>query len=369
VKGYHATKKIVLLPGDGIGPEIMREGKKMLDRLQHTFGYRFSFSEYPIGAASLRKYGKSILPEVIDACRNSDAVLLGPVGDPDFDQLPYEQQPVFALAALRKGVEAYCNIRSVRVGNVLPLSHTRNSTTVKDVDLMVVQVMRNGHYYHEIAHQNAHWETRPERSNFSKREIKRVAKKAFELAKMRRRKLIGVTDLSSSTSSMLWRSIVEEVAIEHSDVDFTFYDVRDTVDAIKTKPFDLDVLLCESRFAAIINNTTGKLAESDGMLASACFGSGVSIYQPIHYPEKRDHFTDYPTSLALLNSIALMLRFSFGMNLAAHNLEEAIVTVLARGDQYNQVPQPASKTVTITELVNNVLREVEKAVGIPLMTV
>jgi 3-isopropylmalate dehydrogenase len=369
MKKHHATKKIVLLPGDGIGPDVMMQGKRMLERLQHTFGYRFVFEEYPVGAASLRKYGKAILPEVIEACRHSDAVLLGPVGDPDFEQLPYEQQPVSALAALRKGVEAYCNIRSVRLGNVLPLSHSRSSTVAKDVDLMVVQVMRNGHYYHEIAHQNAHWETRPERSNFSKREIKRVAQKAFQLAKMRRRKLIGVTDLSSSTSSLLWRSIVEEVAIEHDEVDFTFYDVRDAIDAVKTNPFDLDVLLCESRFAAIVNNTCAKLTESDGMLASACFGTGVSIYQPVHDTERSQLISGQPNAVALLNSIALMLRFSFGMNLAAHNLEEAIEIVLTRDYQNGNRAMPDVKMASPMDLVENILKEVEHGVGTPLMTV
>ena len=363
-----SVKKIVLLPGDGVGPEIMQQSVKLLRALEEPFDLRFEFEELPVGGKSMKQFGVPLSAETLEACQAADAVLLGPVGDAAYDKNPDELRPKHALVELRTGLGAYCNIRSIRVRNVVPQHLPVTSTVTKNIDFVVVQTMRNGYYYHEIAHKNAHWETTPERSTFSKSEIRRVARRAFQLAQIRRRKLTAVTDLSSPTSSRMWRSIVEETHAEYPGVKLELVHITDAIEMLDRSPYEFDVIFSESRYAMKVNEAAGKLSESVGMLASACLGSGVSIFQPIHDTDQKIVGKNLANPIAMMNSIALMLHYSFGMSLAAHNIEDAIATVVARGYHTIDMPVPNGVAVGTEEMVNYVLEEVLHCLGAPFLT-
>lgn len=364
----HRRKRIMLLPGDGIGPEVMRQAVKLLKALEEPFDLTFDIEEALVGGASLEKHGVPLTPETLEKCKSADAILLGPVGAPAFEKNPEHLRPEQALVELRSGLGAFCNIRSTHLTNYLPRRFPPTSTIAKDVDFVVMQTLRNGNYYREFANKNAVWETHPKKSNFTRDEILRVALKAFDLARFRKRKLTAVSDVSTPTSSRFWRSIVEEVAAEYANVRLNFLSREDAVENLNNNPFDFDVIFSESRYAEALNKAAGKIVESKGMIASACLGDGVSIFQPVHRTEQKIVGKNLANPIAMMNSVTLMLQYSFNMPLAARNVEEAISVVLARG--YHTLDMVVTNGVTVgtEELVQRVLDEVSHCLGAPILT-
>ncbi len=361
-------KRIMLLPGDGIGPEVMQQAVKLLKSLEEPFDLKFELEEALIGGASLEKYGVPLTKETLEKCKSADAVLLGPVGSPAFDKNPEHLRPEQALVDLRIGLGAFCNLRSTHLINYLPQHLPATSTIAKNVNFFVIQTLRGGYYYRESASKNSVWETHPKKSNFTRGEILRVAIKAFDLARIRKRKLTAISDLSTPTSSRFWRSIVEEVAAEYPDVTLDFLTRDDIVLSLSKNPFDFDVIFSESRYAKAVNIAAGKLAESKGTLASACLGDGVSIFQPVHRTEQVIVGKNLANPIAMMNSVTLMLQYSFNMPLAAKNVEEAISVVLARGFHTIDMPVTNGITVGTEELVQHVLEEIHHCLGAPFLT-
>ncbi len=366
----HECKRIMLLPGDGVGPEVMQQSVKLLRALEEPFGLQFEFEEGLVGGAALRKFGVPITPETLERCKAAHAVLLGPVGDPEFDRRPENLRPEYALVQLRTAVDAYCSLRSIRAHNLLPRHLPTGSTQARDVDIVVVQALHNGYYYREFAQPNAAgWENHPEPGPFRAAELERVARKSLSLAQIRKRRLSAVSDPSAPVRTRHWRSLVEKASAPFPAVRVEFLSVNACVSRLREEPFDFDVIFCDSPFAESVNTAAARISESSGMLASACLGDGVGIYQPVHDPNSALAGKNLVSPIAMLNSAALMLHYSFGMSLAARNVEEAISAVLARGFHTADMPMRHGTTVSTNELCQHVVDEVRHFLGKTFMTV
>lgn len=326
-------KRIVILPGDGIGPEVMKQGIKLLQALQDSLGMEFEFEEHIVGGAALRKFGVPLQPETLERCKSADAVLLAAVGSPEFDNNPPHLRPERALLDLRAGLGVYCNLRPVRLYQSLLAASTLKADVVQDTDLLVVRELTGGLYFGKPAGVNG---TNGERHAvntmaYSEGEIRRIARKAFEFARMRRRKVTSVDKANVLAVSQLWRAVVEEEAANFPDVELQNMLVDNCAMQLIRNPRQFDVILTENMFGDILSDEASMLTGSIGMLPSASVGEGTALYEPVHGSAPDIAGKNLANPIAMLSSVAMMLQYSFDRPTAAAAIDEAISIMLARG--------------------------------------
>ncbi len=354
------TIRVAILPGDGIGPEVMEQSVQLLQVLQEYFDLKFEFIECPVGGKALREFGTPLPDETLEKCKSAAAVLLGTVGDPEFNNNPIELQPDHALVALRTGLDTYCGFRSVRLNNVTPVQSSQRSTAVKNIDFVVVRDLQNGLYYKEYI--DSENEDRMMQAAYDEKNIKRVARRTFELARIRRRSVTIVDKAHQNSNSRWWRAIVRETTGEFPLVRLKHISLKDCLENLKHNPFQFDVILTEPACGKAVNESAEALISSSGRLASACLGDGASIYQPVHRAHPEMAGKNIASPIAMMHSVAMMLHYSFDLPLAAKNIEDAISAVEIRGD--------ASKKNGTREIGRNILEEMLNHLSAqPIMTV
>jgi 3-isopropylmalate dehydrogenase len=313
---------IAALPGDGIGPEIMVAARELLGRLGD-----FELDEYPVGGASIDAHGTALTTEVLEACRQSDAVLLAAVGGPKWDSTdPDAPRPEQGLLGLRKGLGLFANLRPVRPSPALLDSSPLRRERIEGTDLLVVRELTGGIYFGDRGRRDG---SAFDTCVYSKEEIERIAEVAFGFA---RRKVTSVDKANILETSRLWRETVVGVASAHDGVELEHLLVDNAAMQLVSRPADFDVILTENMFGDILSDEAAMLTGSIGMLPSASVGAGgPGLFEPVHGSAPDIAGTGKANPLAMFGSVAMMLRYGLGMETEAAGIESAVDGALEAG--------------------------------------
>ncbi len=351
--------KIAVLPGDGIGAEIVPQALKVIKAVEKKFGRHFEFEKALIGGAAYDQKGHPLPEETLALCKKSDAVLLGAVGGPQWEKLPVELRPELgALLPLRKELGLYANLRPVRVFPQLADASTLKNEVVSNLDIMVVRELTGGLYFGEKKKEAIDEGFRVvDTLVYTTPEIKRVAKLAFELAQKRRGKVTSVDKANVLESSRHWREVVAGLAPEYPQVELEHMYVDNCAMQLVRAPKQFDVMVTENMFGDILTDLAAQLTGSIGMLPSASVGGRVALYEPIHGSAPDLAGKNLANPLATILSAAMMLRITFNMEEEARAVEEAVAKVLAKGYRTGDIMQPGMKQVGTEEMGDLVINE------------
>jgi 3-isopropylmalate dehydrogenase len=343
----HAT--ITLLPGDGIGPEVVAEGRKILEGVAAQFGHNFTFTEALIGGIAIDETGDPLPNESLAACHASDAVLLGAVGGPKWSDPRAGVRPEQGLLRLRKELGLFANLRPVKVAPALAGASPLKPEAVTGVDLVIVRELTGGLYFGQPQGRcdDEHGRAAVDTLRYSESEIERLMRVAFELARGRRKKLTSVDKANVLASSRLWREVAHEVAHDFSDVTYEDLLVDACAMHLIRRPADFDVIATENMFGDILSDEASMLAGSLGMLPSASLGSEPpGLYEPIHGSAPDIAGKGIANPLATILSTAMLLRSSLGLSGEAAVVEGAVEAVLASGQRTADLADPDQPTLS-----------------------
>ncbi|MBV9435949.1 MAG: 3-isopropylmalate dehydrogenase [Acidobacteria bacterium] len=343
--------KIAVLPGDGIGPEVVNAAVRALRTLAEIGGFEFQFREFPIGGAALAETGFPLPKATLDACLESDAVLLGAVGSPKFDDLPRDRRPEAGLLQLRIALGGYANLRPAIAYNALTECSPLRATIVAGANVLFVRELLGGLYFGEPraidAASHSAWNT----MRYSESEIERVARVAFEQAKLRGGKVTSVDKANVLETSQLWRSVVTRISKEYPAVALDHMYVDAFAMHLVTNPKRFDVVLTENLFGDILSDEAAAITGSLGMLPSATIGGAVNLYEPVHGSAPDLAGRNLANPLGAIASAAMMLRHTAAMYREADEIESAIRGVLAQGYRTADIHRsPGEQQVSTTEM-------------------
>jgi 3-isopropylmalate dehydrogenase len=325
---------IVLLSGDGVGPEVVEEGRRVLAAVAGLHGHRLEFEEYPIGGIAIDEGGDPLPKSTLDACRSSAAVLLGAVGGPKWDDPQAKVRPEQGLLGLRKGLELFANLRPVRVMPQLVDASPLRPEIVRDVDILMVRELTGGLYFGEPRLQEkVNGQRRAvDTLEYSEQEIHRVVQLAFELAEQRRGLLVSVDKANVLESSRLWRQIATEVAESYPRVKLEHQLVDAAAMRLIANPGQFDVIVTENMFGDILSDEASVLAGSLGMLPSASLGAGsLGVYEPIHGSAPDIAGQGIANPVGTILSAAMLLRHSLELESEAASIERAVQLAIGSG--------------------------------------
>ena len=361
--------EIAFLPGDGIGPEVAAEGVKVLKAVGQKYGHEFVFHEDYIGGIAIDNYGDALTKKTLAMCRRCDAVLLGAVGGPKWDDPLAKVRPEDGLLGLRKGLKLFANLRPVKVLPMMVDSTNLKPEVVRGVDFIFVRELTGDVYFGKPKKQ---WQTAKGRKAvdsmlYSEGEIARIARVGFELARMRRRKLISVDKANVLASSRLWRQVVTEISREYPDVELQHMLVDSCSMRLIQRPTELDVLVTSNMFGDILTDEASMLAGSMGMLPSASL-AGVprsgeitfGMYEPIHGSAPSRANQNIANPIAQILSVAMMLRYSLGLPEGADAIEKAVSAVLEEGYRTYDIMAAGKTKVGTREMGDRIASKVVK---------
>ncbi len=327
---------IVLLPGDGIGPEVVREAVKVLRLIAQRRGHTFEFREHLMGGCSIDTHGTALTDETLAACKASDAVLLGAVGGPKWDDPAAKVRPEQGLLGLRKGLGVFANLRPVRVHPSLVNASPLKPEKVAGVDILVIRELTGGLYFGQPKgrdRRDGH-ERAVDTLEYHDYEIRRVVELAFRLARDRRRKVTSVDKANVLESSRLWRQVASTIGTEHGNIALEHMLVDTASMRLITSPASFDVLVTENMFGDILTDEASVLAGSMGMLPSASLGDGgPGLYEPIHGSAPDIAGKGIANPIGTILSTALMLRYSLHLEEEAAAVESAVDQAVAAGNR------------------------------------
>ena len=337
-------KSIVLLPGDGIGPEVTAAAASVLKECAREFHHDFQFEEYPVGGTAIDVTGTPLPNATIDACRRADAVFLGAVGGPKWDSLPVGKRPESGLLALRKGMGLYVNVRPVKLLEPLRGMSPLKPERLGDLDLEIVRELAGGMYFGERGNSTEggterSWDT----ESYSTPEVERIATFAFGRAENRSHRLCSVDKANVLTSSQLWRRTVTAMSSVHPNVRLEHMYVDNAAMQLTLKPSQFDVMLTTNMFGDILSDAAAALVGSIGLIPSASFGSAAPLFEPIHGSAPALVGTDSANPIGSILSATMMLRDAFGLNLEAEWVEQSVVRVLSGGYRTPDLAAPRTK--------------------------
>ncbi len=320
---------IAVLPGDGIGVEVTREALRVLERVAGLFGHTVESHEALVGGAAIHAAGEPLPAKTLEAARSSKAILFGAAGSPEFDSWPPEKRPEQGLLRLRKQLDLFANLRPARLLPGLEALSPLRAEIVGGTDLLIVRELSSGIYYGTP--RGIEGDSARNTLRYTRQEVRRVARTAFELARGRRKKVTSVDKANVLETSQLWRAVVTEVAAEFPDVELEHALVDSCAMQLITRPRSFDVVLTENMFGDILSDEAAVLAGSIGMLASASLGSGPGLYEPVHGSAPDIAGQDKANPLGAIGSAAMMLRHAFGLEREAAAIDAAIEQALASG--------------------------------------
>ena len=327
------VKNIALIPGDGIGPDVVAEAVNVLDAVAAKFGHTFNYTKVIAGGAAIDKWGKPLPQEQLDICLKSDAALLGAVGGPKWDDVAPEIRPEKALLGLRGGMKVYANLRPAvmwkQLKDACPL---KDEISGDGLDILVVRELTGGIYFGErgtAPDGRSAWDT----ERYSWEEIERIVKMGFEFAQKRKKHLTVVDKANILNSSRLWRKVAETVHKDYADVTLDFLYIDNAAMQMVKNPRQFDVIATSNMFGDILTDEAAQVTGSIGMLASASLGDGTGpgLYEPIHGSAPDIAGKDLANPLATILSAAMLLRFSFKAEAEAKAIESAVDKVLSDG--------------------------------------
>lgn len=348
--------KITILPGDGIGPEVTAEAIRVLQTVGSMQGYRFDFEEHLIGGQAIRKSGSPLPRTTLDACLGSDAVLLGAVGAPEFDNLESHLRPEAGLLLLRKALGGFANLRPVKSYPTIAASSPLRPEVVTGADILIVRELLGGLYFGEprgLTSENEAVNT----LRYSVQEVERVARIAFELALKRRRKVTSVDKANVLETSKLWRQTVTRIARDYPQVTLDHLYVDSCAMHLIKAPKRFDVILTENLFGDILSDEAAVITGSLGMLASATIGGDVGLYEPVHGSAPDIAGRGIANPFGAIASAALLLRHSGYMDQEARDIEEAIQVVLESGYRTPDIAGDRSGQLASTSEIGQLVAE------------
>ena len=331
--------KILVTPGDGIGPEVMEEALKTLGRVQRKFGHEFQYDEEIIGGAGIDKHGVALRPETVAKAKESRAVLFGAVGGPKWDDPRAIVRPEDAILGMRKQLGLFANLRPVRVHPLMLSDSTLKPEVLEGTDMVVIRELTGGLYFGQP---KKRWESASGRQGvdtlrYSEKEIVRIMHVAFQLARQRRKKVTSVDKANVLRTGQLWREIAVEVGKEYPDVALEHLLVDAAAMQLLRRPASFDVMVTENMFGDILTDEAAMLAGSMGMMPSASLGkrrrdgTGIGLYEPIHGSAPDIAGQGKANPLAMILSAAMMLRLSLGLEAEAAAIEEAVDAAIRDG--------------------------------------
>ena len=325
---------IALLRGDGIGPEIVDSAVEVLNKTAEKFGHTFNFTPYLIGGAAIDATGKPLPDETVEGCLASDSVLLGAVGGPKWDNLPGDQRPEKALLGIRAALGLFTNLRPAKLYKALKDSCPLRPDIVENgFDLMMVRELTGGIYFGERGRREGKYgEEAYDTECYSKMEIERIAKVAFETARKRNKNVISIDKANVLESSRLWRATVHEIAKDYPDVTCTDMLVDNAAMQLVKNPAQFDVVVTSNMFGDILSDESSQITGSIGMLPSASLGSTKrGMYEPIHGSAPDIAGQNKANPIATILSASMMLRYSFDLDKEADAIDAAVDEFLEMG--------------------------------------
>jgi 3-isopropylmalate dehydrogenase len=326
-------KKIAVLAGDGIGPEVMKEAIKVLDAAQQKFGFELSYEYADVGGAAIDNHGQALPESTLTLCENSDAILFGSVGGPKWESLPPEEQPErAALLPLRKHFDLFCNFRPAKVFRSLVSACPLREDIIGDgFDILCVRELTSGIYFGTPKGREGKGEDEYayDTMGYKRSEIKRIARMAFDAARLRSKKVTSVDKANVLTTMVLWREVVIEIAAEYPDVELNHIYVDNATMQLVRDPHQFDVMLCGNMFGDIVSDEAAMITGSMGLLASASLNSDkFGLFEPAGGSAPDIAGQGIANPIAEILSAAMMLRYSFGLDEAADAIDAAVAATL-----------------------------------------
>ena len=347
--------KIALIRGDGIGPEVVGEAVKVLEQVGKKFAHTFTYTDVLMGGCAIDAVGKSYPDGTAEACKACDAVLLGAVGGPKWGHsTDPEKRPETALLSIRKDLGLYANLRPAALRPALadacPL---KKETADKGIDLMMVRELTGGIYFgqKERYQTEDRGEEASDRMAYSEKEIERIGRRAFELARLRRKKVASVDKANVLETSRLWRQVMHRLAEEYSDVEYEDVLVDNAAMQLVRDPSQFDVVVTENMFGDILSDEASMITGSIGLLPSASIGdTAPGLYEPIHGSAPDIAGQDKANPIATILSVAMMLRYSLHLADEANAVEQAVDAVLAEGYRTADIAKAGEKAIGTLEM-------------------
>jgi 3-isopropylmalate dehydrogenase len=343
--------KITVLPGDGIGPEVTAEAVRVLRAVADIYGHNFEFEEKLIGGASITQTGTPLPTSTLDACMEGDAVLLGAVGSPEHDRLAPGERPEAGLLTLRRALGAYANLRpAVAYAAVAECSPLRPEV-IEGADILFVRELLGGLYFGEprgLVKEGGGASAAFNTMRYSTVEVERIARVAFEAARVRRRKVSSIDKANVLETSQLWREVVTRVALDYREVTLEHLYVDACAMHLVMNPRRFDVVLTENLFGDILSDEAAVISGSLGLLASASIGGEVGLYEPVHGSAPDIAGRGLANPLGAISSAALLLRHTAHLEEEAQDIEAAVSAVLDAGYRTPDLDRGQSKYVATT---------------------
>ncbi|MHB8853222.1 MAG: 3-isopropylmalate dehydrogenase [Ignavibacteriaceae bacterium] len=359
--------KVTLLPGDGIGPEVVTAAVSVMKVAAEKFNVAFKFNEQLVGGCSYDKHGVPLTDDVLSSCYDSDAVLLGAVGGYKWETLPQNLKPEAALLKLRKALGLYANIRPAKVYSALLSASTLKPEVLNGTDIIILRELTGDVYFGEPRgfDENHGWNTMV----YTREEVERIAEYGFELARKRGKKITSVDKANVLDCSQFWRKIVHEVHKDFPDVELKDMYVDNAAMQIVRDPKQFDVILTQNLFGDILSDIAAMITGSLGMLPSASLGKNYALYEPVHGSAPDIAGQGKANPLATISSVAMMFNLSFQMSKAAELIEAAIEKTLTMGYRTADIYSPDTILVSTTQMTEAVIENFnhiydEQALGV-----
>lgn len=354
---------IAVVAGDGIGPDIVEETIKVLNTVGEKFGHEFDYKHVLAGGCAIDKFGTALPDETLEVCKKSDAVLLGAVGGPKWDNPDAKVRPEQALMGLRSGLGLYCNLRPATLYAPLKdASPLKEELVNKGIDIAIVRELTGGIYFGKRGREVVDGvQSAYDTERYNVNEIKRIAKIGFETAMKRKKKLTCVDKANILESSRLWRVVLDEMSKEYPEVELNYLYVDNTAMQIVKEPYQFDVIVTSNIFGDILSDEASMVTGSIGMLPSASLGEGtLGMYEPIHGSAPDIAGKGIANPLATILSGAMMLRYSFNLEKEAQAIEKAVLAVLEDGYRTGDIMSEGMKKVGTVEMGKLVMDKIKE---------
>lgn len=351
--------KIAVIKGDGIGPEIVEAGIKVLDKIAEKYNHQFEYEEVFMGGCAIDKFDEPLPDKELEKCLNSDSIILGAVGGPKWDNVETQKRPEKGLLKLREKLEVYANLRPAKIIPMLQCASPLKKEKTDNVDIMVVRELTGGIYFGDRGKTDI---DAYDVEKYSVEEIKRIAKVGFDMAMIRNKKVTSVDKANVLETSRLWRKTVEEVSKDYPEVTLEHMYVDNMAMQLVSNPSKYDVLITSNMFGDILSDLLAAVCGSIGMLSSASLGNTKrGLYEPIHGSAPDIAGKNIANPLATISSIAMMLEISFGLTKDAKEIENAISRVLEKGYRTLDIYEETSNQIKIgtMEMAEKVIEEIK----------
>ena len=351
---------ILVLPGDGIGPEVCDEAIKVLKHINDIYKLDIVIEESAVGGSAYEEFGNPLPEDTLKAAKEADAILLGAVGGPQWDDIDYELRPERALLGLRAELDLFANLRPAILSKYLSDSSSLKPEKVQDLNLLIVRELTGGIYFGEPRGRSKSGDSAFNTMIYSKKEIARIGRIAFEAAQKRNKNLCSVDKANVLEVSVLWREVISELSEEYPDVELSHMLVDNAAMQLVRDPKQFDVIVTGNLFGDILSDIAAMLTGSIGMLPSASLNSdNKGMYEPVHGSAPDISGKELANPIAAILSVAMMLKYSFNMNEASSAIEKSIQEVLSEGYRTYDLEGSKENKLSTSEMGNKIIEKIK----------